>query len=332
MDTAPETIKKSPTQSVAITVAIVTLLATLGTLREGVSLLNRSKNIISYRHIQSSFQNGTFDQSTKDLQNLFQPLRTSSLLLLRNVSPQPKPEIQKILLEVDGVLQSLAKNEYKQALLSFNQLRDYRLHDLIANMEANRTNTLHLLKIEDDFKLYQKTHDEYEASLAEAPTQIRIAKEKIKDQKTLAGDAILRTAKLFNLEPLHSLESGEVEFYQDGILESLPKLKGLPDDIEDAKALKSELERIGGSVSLTGSNVQARFEQELMELKSESRVYNESIKNYEEILAEKEATNEQLKMEMYKKARDLEHDISALVLEAVRPESTLLLDWVFRVL
>lgn len=89
--------------------------------------------------------------------------------------------------------------------------------------------------------------------------------------KTQLGLIQRDLGEIFSIEPAPSVPGAAPAFYTAGVLQDLPPLKDLPDDIADLVMLRDAVERAGGVVRVQGENAQEEFSQKMTTMKAAGR-------------------------------------------------------------
>ena len=132
----------------------------------------------------------------------------------------------------------------------------------------------YLGKLIKEFKIFRRKE-------LKTPYLIQNNKRRIYQQSILSQDLANEFGGLMSLAPIVPRNpSQSIQFYKKGILQGLPKLKKLPDDITDLLQLKKELTLAGGQVRIKGgANTPDLFLKQIQELKGKCSVFEEQITN-----------------------------------------------------
>lgn len=120
-------------------------------------------------------------------------------------------------------------------------------------------------------------------------------------------------AEFMSLNPeSRSIETGG--FYTGGVLNALPRLKGLKDEIQDLPALRQELEQVGGKVTVEGEQAAEHFAKRIDELRA---IATELNSGYRKLNSEESGANhelENLRKNIASRRKTLIRSFSALLI------------------
>ena len=210
----------------------------------------------SQRSLAGLFPTSSFEEGQRDA------VISNALLLRAALLKGEKPAIK------------LALQEFNHGFLSQN-------HALARNSGDSLHNLQRLLK--EKIASYQNAHSSYQTALQ--------AKHKLaQDRRSLGVRFELVSQDLRDLFSLAEKTRNQVApftFYSQGVLNELPFLAGIPDNLGDFVNLRNELEKHGGKVRIEGDNAHEVFLAKLDSL----RIMSREIAQIEHVLAKNQSEN-----------------------------------------
>ena len=202
---------------------------------------------------------------------------------------------------------SLAKRgDFEEALLELKNIKkSLSILGLLKNKDINESinNTYELL---DSLRIESANYGTFDTDKED----LKSKEIRLKRRHVLLAEEF---GIFLSLKPLNE-KGKELEVYKSGVLEGLPVLKDLKDDIATLPLLKEELDKIGGSVNIQAPNAYEIFTGRLLSLKDSSKQirneYEQAIKSIKIQNKEKIQTKDAIKNKKF----DIDENISKLIL------------------
>lgn len=202
---------------------------------------------------------------------------------------------------------SLAKRgDFEEALLELKNIKkSLSILGLLKNKDINESinNTYELL---DSLRIESANYGTFDTDKED----LKSKEIRLKRRHVLLAEEF---GIFLSLKPLNE-KGKELEVYKSGVLEGLPVLKDLKDDIATLPLLKEELDKIGGSVNIQAPNAYEIFTGRLLSLKDRSKQirneYEQAIKSITLLDKEKIQTKDAIKNKKF----DIDENISKLIL------------------
>lgn len=280
------------------------------------------RGALAYCEFESSLATSDQNRSRAFLKKLFHPPLLLSFYELNGgddyIAGIDSSKKYEILKDMHAVLGLLADNRSEKAILRFNSLRNEQLPQLLYSLSPERESIALLRDLEKQFADYKMLQRELAEAASATPETIAVNEQRLAQTREWLKDLADEFATLLSLPT--SMERKEVELYQNGVLEGLPKLPQLPDGIPDLIALKSELGSAGGEVKIAGSRAPELFKEKLDSFRSSSSLYISEISKLTESNKQLQEGHKALKVRNLDQSLKLQAKIEEFLRRAAKPQ------------
>jgi hypothetical protein len=212
-----------------------------------------------------------------------------------------------------GVITKISLNDFSNASLLFRDSVRPNINAILLALPLTEYDRLIFKKVVQKAENWLENVEKLSKIEIEAPEILSENKKQIAQQTLLATELFSSFSQLLGFEAITELEEREVSFYENGVLAGLPKLQKIPDNIADLKALKSELDKQGVSVTVSGSNVYEAFNKKINELRNSSLLFKDKFfeltKTKKNIIKDRNL----LRLAVYQDARSVKSDLIQLL-------------------
>jgi hypothetical protein len=256
--------------------ALITLTIAILVLTAGFLLTHR----LVLREVQSAIRESRpnlvvqlfpiLENGTEQLEDLFS-------LISGNPSYHTRRQARLATFNIGFKRNLMEPEEVERAIADLQQ---FRLRNLELAPQAHiKTIHEHLQNIKKNLSFSKQRQDRI--------SEITAREKKLIDQHILLGEDL---TDLLSLPCAYTRLGGtELRAYTSGILQYLPVLDGLDDDLTDLQSLKTALEQAGGKVNVSGDNPAEIFAEKVRGLRA---ISEELVTEFSQLHTEKEMAEE----------------------------------------
>lgn len=276
---------------------------------------------VIYSNLEKAVEAGDLEIIKQEVNDYFVRLPLESLVAYDTGSLSS--DLRTLLsVGIPPVISLLKEAHYQEAAMAFSSNLSPHLNSL--KIHSNQSNSVpDITALKANFTEFSTDAAFFNEQLQDAPEQIAAIERQMKDNLHLMEDLVRKTSDFFHLYPedFNQQDYDTPRFYSSGVLDGLPRLKGLPDDIADLQSLRELLTTAGGRVELKGSNVPELFQQTLTELKHSAGIFENQLEELENERVRLKAEHANYSEKIAAQAEELIEQLKTLLLFLLKPEA-----------
>lgn len=303
---------RSPMTGLAALLAIAALVVFI------VFQTNDIQKVLAYRELERGISRADLPTVDRALDEIFNNLKIVNWV---NTSIFDVPETDPFQVagsrELYEMYAAVYQGKMDQALTRFEAMNQFQLlRILTANGEKKGTEILAAL--ETSFANYKSSREQI-AEAQQSLAALSAQSAKARDQFNL----LLRDfGDLFSLDTKRDKGDDEKQatFYERGVLEGMPAITQLPDDIPDLVALKQELDRAGGEVGISGEGAHQQFVAKIDGLRDGFKRLRDDLDGADQKYLDGQAEIERLRTKSFEERQFVLNQLRLSLTAAAEPE------------
>jgi hypothetical protein len=245
------------------------------------------------------------------------------------------------LIIVKGLDQDELIENYKNLIAIVSDLRQRKIDDAVAKISALTPASFRGLisgnpeisrifnRIQGDFAELESSYKKFQADQKQAPKRIETILKQLNRDLTSLNNIAFEAAALFSLAPFQLGKVGfdenksiikiqKVPFYREGILRGIPVLKGIPEGIKTRLQLRDQLDKVGGSINLSGTNLAVEFDLKIKKMADEARGLYSKVFKLEQEYQRLNTVETKAEFESPQLIKSLTSDIVLLIVKSLQ--------------